>query len=338
MHQGTRITGRRRPPSSPHDALFRGIFAAPARASELLRCLMPARRARRIDWSSVRAVDRSFVDERLRAQQADLIFSARLKGSGTLVYLLLEHKSGPYRLTVVQVARYVMRIWERWLAEHPKARLLPAVLPFVVFHGEHPWCGPRELGQLIDLPHSLRSWRLAQPGFSLRIEQLNPRSVRRLVRRRLPLPSLLPLLHLQAVRGSTDVVALLRRWTGCYRELLSMPDGEPIVRRLVSYVSAVSREDPRRLRAAYLSIDPTTEIHYMTELSLGERLFRKGIRKGIREGKREGQSALLKALLEERFGPLPATVLAKLAAATEADLDRWARRILRARTLAATLN
>jgi len=230
---------------------------------------MGARRARRIDWSSLRAVDRCFVDERLRAQQADLIFSARLKGSGTLVFLLLEHKSWPYRLTVFQVTGYIMRFWERWLAEHPRARSLPAVLPFVVYHGPKPWCRPRELRQVIDLPHSLRSWRRALPSFPFEIEDLNARSVQRLVRRRLPLPSLLPLLHLQAVRGCRDTAALLRRWTGYYRELVSMPGGVPIVRRLVSYVAAVSRDDPRRLRAAYRSIDPTTEVRYMTELTLG---------------------------------------------------------------------
>jgi len=70
-------------------------------------------------------------------------------------------------------------------------------------------------------------------------------------------------------------------------------------------------------------------------------LFRKGVRKGKREGKREGQRegqrALLKALLEERFGPLPRSVSSKLAAATAAELDRWARRTLKCKTLAATL-
>ena len=71
----------------------------------------------------------------------------------------------------------------------------------------------------------------------------------------------------------------------------------------------------------------------MIELTTGERQFRKGIRKG----KRDGQRALLKALLEERFGPLPPAVLSKLDAATAADLDRWARRILKAKTLRATL-
>jgi hypothetical protein len=46
---------------------------------------------------------------------------------------------------------------------------------------------------------------------------------------------------------------------------------------------------------------------------------------------------LLRALLEERFGPLPSSVSSRLAAATAAELDRWARRILKARTLAAIL-
>ena len=141
MRQGTRSLTRRRPPPNPHDALFRGIFATPARAAELLRRLMPTRYARHIDWSSLRAVDRSFVDEVLRTQHADVLFTARLKASGTLVYLLLEHKSGPHRLTVFQVAGYVMRILERWLVDHPKARLLPAVIPFVLFHSRHPWRG-----------------------------------------------------------------------------------------------------------------------------------------------------------------------------------------------------
>src|SRR5262245_55829340 len=94
MHQDTRTRTRRRPPPGPHDALFRSIFGTPVRAAELLCHLVPARWARCIEWPSLRAVDRSFVDAGLRGRQADLIFVARLKGSRTLVYLLLEHKSG----------------------------------------------------------------------------------------------------------------------------------------------------------------------------------------------------------------------------------------------------
>src|SRR5262245_5013633 len=108
MDQGTRTRTRRRPPSGPHDALFRSIFCTPVRAAELLRQLMPARLARRFDWSSLRTVDGSFVDAALRGRHADLLFAVRLKGSRTLVYLLLEHKSGPYRLTVFQVAGYAV--------------------------------------------------------------------------------------------------------------------------------------------------------------------------------------------------------------------------------------
>ncbi|HZN40047.1 MAG TPA: Rpn family recombination-promoting nuclease/putative transposase [Planctomycetota bacterium] len=328
MHK--RSLPKRRQSPSPHDALFRGIFGAPPRAAELLRHLVPWRLERRIDWSSLRAVECIFVDETLRHQKADLLFTARVSGTRTQVYLLLEHKSGPYRLTVFQVARYVVRIWERWLAERPYARSLPAVLPLVLFHGQRRWRGPQQLSKLVALPPSLRSWCGALPEFSFEIVDLNQRGVRRLARTRLPLPSLLPLLHLQEVRGHEDTVALLRRWTGYYRELLAMPGGEPIVRRLVSYVAAVSRDDPLRLRAAYKRIDRTTEANYMHYITTAERMRRKG--------KREGRIDLLKVQLEERFGPLPQAVLSRLAAATAADLDRWARRILKAKTLRTTLS
>ena len=79
MH--TRAPSKRRQAPSPHDALFRGIFGAPLRAAELMRRLVPWRLARRFDWSSLRAVECIFVDETLRDQRADLLFTIRLSGS-----------------------------------------------------------------------------------------------------------------------------------------------------------------------------------------------------------------------------------------------------------------
>ena len=46
---------------------------------------------------------------------------------------------------------------------------------------------------------------------------------------------------------------------------------------------------------------------------------------------------LLPAFILVAVGPLPASALSRLADATAADLDRWARRILKAKTLTATL-
>ena len=46
------------------------------------------------------------------------------------------------------------------------------------------------------------------------------------------------------------------------------------------------------------------------------------------EGRQEGETLLLQRLLTRRFGPLPPEVLVRIAAATEADITRWADRVL----------
>ena len=115
---------------------------------------------------------------------------------------------------------------------------------------------------------------------------------------------------------------LLRRWTILYRKLLATPGGLPIVKRLVSYVAIVSRDDRRLLKATYHDIDRTTK---MTHTTVAERYFRDGARKGRR--------GLLRILLETRFGKLPDRVLERLATATATEIKRWARAVLTAKTL-----
>jgi hypothetical protein len=54
---------------------------------------------------------------------------------------------------------------------------------------------------------------------------------------------------------------------------------------------------------------------------------------GRQEGRLEGEAAVLKRLLIRRFGPLPEWVEPRLTQAGQADLERWADRVLDAPTL-----
>jgi flagellar biosynthesis/type III secretory pathway protein FliH len=53
-----------------------------------------------------------------------------------------------------------------------------------------------------------------------------------------------------------------------------------------------------------------------------------GITKGISQGLAQGQAATLLRQLQKRFGPLPEAVVARITAATQAELDRYTDRIL----------
>ena len=100
--------------ATPHDTLFRLAFGRPSNARDLLRKALPRSIARRIDWRSLRVLDASFIDRRLRKTQADLLFSALLRGRRVLLYVLIEHKSRDDRWTVLQLFTYMGAIWRRY--------------------------------------------------------------------------------------------------------------------------------------------------------------------------------------------------------------------------------
>ena len=65
-----------------------------------------------------------------------------------------------------------------------------------------------------------------------------------------------------------------------------------------------------------------------------DKITRESEAKGKAEGELTGAAKLLLRQLRRRFGVLPKTTAARIAAAPAVDLDRWADRVLDAPTLA----
>lgn len=64
-----------------------------------------------------------------------------------------------------------------------------------------------------------------------------------------------------------------------------------------------------------------------------DRGLKEGRKEGLKEGHKEGQHDLLLRLLRKRFGELPAGVVARIDAADEPSIARWAEQLLTAGTL-----
>jgi hypothetical protein len=115
-----------------HDALFRFVFGEPEQMAELLRIQLPAAVTAAIDWPSLCRIEGTFGDKALQARHSDLLFTASVAGGEVLLDVLCEHKSAPEPLVPLQLARYVVRIHDRWVADHPGTCRLPVVLPFLL--------------------------------------------------------------------------------------------------------------------------------------------------------------------------------------------------------------
>ena len=137
--------------AQPHDALFRYVFGKPVHAASQLQAVLPAALLDRLDLTNLHPVNGSFVDEELTNRHCDVLMRTRLDGRQAFVYLVIEHQSRPDRMMPLRMLRYLLRIWDRYLEEHPKAKRLPMIVPLVVYQGSRRWTHPVELSELLDV-------------------------------------------------------------------------------------------------------------------------------------------------------------------------------------------
>lgn len=328
-----------------HDALFRFVFGEPEQMAELLRARLPASLVAAIDWSTLHRLDGSFVDAALRERQTDILFEAKIGDRTVLLYVVCEHKSRDDRFTAWQIARYEVRVVDQWLALHPEARKLPAVLPFVLHHGDRPWQSPRSPHELVDLDGCSDDvcGFLMPLQMQLRFHLLDLAAMDE---------AQIEAMQVSAVTGLTlRFLQFLRRlppeqaadaihgWRHAVARLLDHRRGQEVLAALFSWWLAgapASQETLRTVMAKIHEENPTMRSALDLLLEMGEeRGLQRGMQQGMQQGLLAGRRAILVEMLTERFGALPPAVQEQLAAADVEAMQRWGQRLLGAPTLAA---
>jgi len=154
---------------SPHDKLFKEAFANPRNAAAEIQSLAPPALVARMDFESLTPLAGSFRDVALADSSSDLLFSLRIAGRNSLVYVLFEHKSATDRWVPFQLLRYMVRIWERCRHDNPELERLPPILPLVVHHNDTGWTAGTGFHDVMDaivndIPELARLTPRADPG------------------------------------------------------------------------------------------------------------------------------------------------------------------------------
>jgi len=309
-----------------HDALFKSTFSQVEHASGELRVLLPPGLVARIDFATLELCPGSFVDEELAQRHTDLLFTAGIAGRPAYIYVLFEHQSTVTPLMPFRLLSYMVRIWSSYLAEHPDAKRLPAILPAVLHHSDTGWTSARAFEELLDIDDDIRS-AIAEyvPRFRFLLDDLSREPEEALRARAMSAFGRLVLLCLQNARNPEQLLAQLGRWAPIWREVARVPHGMAALATVFRYIweahDRISVEELRALIAQEVGKDVEEAIVTAADL-LRE------------EGRKEGQRALLLKLLTTRFGPLPEDFMARLMAARTEEIERWADRVLTAPTLA----
>ncbi len=297
----------------------------PARAAALLRDLLPARIAARVDWSTLAQVAGDRIGELLEERRADLVLSAKVGGRSTYFVFLLEHRSSPDPRMVLRAIEYALVLSNHCLDADPRA-LIPPVVPVVVHHGAEGWTAARSLRELTGLDDDLAE-ALGPNVLSLEllIDDLVRVSPRDIAARRADALTRLVLGMLRDARSAVSVDELLARWTDLVREVVASDPHLDAAFLVFRYIAMVRDERLGGVVDAARRIGPEVEGAAVT---LYERLIEQGMAQGMAQGKSEGKAELVTKLLTLRFGPPSTELVARVRGATEAELDAMAERVL----------
>jgi len=125
--------------SNPHNAFVRGMLERREAALDFFKQYLPADIAKQLDFTTLTILKESFVDKELSQHFSDILYRVKIDEKESYIYLLFEHKSYGDRRVAFQLLRYMVRIWDNYLKHNPRAKRLPVIVPFVLYHGKAKW-------------------------------------------------------------------------------------------------------------------------------------------------------------------------------------------------------
>jgi predicted transposase/invertase (TIGR01784 family) len=98
----------------PHDMMVRAVLRDLPEATSFLQAYLAEDVSQRLNWATLRLLEGSFVDEDLRASEADFLYEIQRVSSedSVWIYVLLEHQSTPDRWMRFRLLKYCCRIWD----------------------------------------------------------------------------------------------------------------------------------------------------------------------------------------------------------------------------------
>ena len=293
-----------------HDKLFKAVFSDPSNAIAHFEGFLPVEIASALDLSEAVHEPGSFVDVALKERHTDLLYRIpwRQKSDGphqesdgphrgVLLFVIFEHQSSIDSLMPYRMLTYAVRVWARWLQEQPEQKLLPPILPLVLYHGDQEWTAATELRELFDVKGVASTAQNALRPFLPKL-QILLHEVAKIPDEQIPGQGVVRLTLLLFKHAQLqDVLDRLPQWEEEFRREVSR--GAPGLRNvalLVEYLFRVNKQVTVEALVDFLT--PMGDDAKEIPMTLGEQLIEQGRQEGRQEGEAVG---LQKGRREEKL-------------------------------------
>ena len=312
-----------------HDRFFKELVSHSDQAGILLHERLPEAIVKCLSDKPPEPVPGSFVEEQLREHLSDRLFKVEtINGQTAFLYILIEHKSTPDDKVGWQLLKYMVEILKEWEKENPHWKRLPAIVPFVFYHGAAEWKIPNEFLHLIDTEEGWEPYLL---NFRFPVMDLGKIPDQQLSEdRRLHVR----LLVMKYATREEEQAAIKEK---LIEALKSAPEE---LRTVLYYLAQTyTRYDEETIKEIIQKVQPEEFDTMMSQFARDitktarQEAFQEGMQQGMERGMQEGEATLLVRQLSRRFHPLPNEITERIYAADPNAIGMWADRILDARSL-----
>ncbi len=293
-----------------HDKFLKRIMFNPDTAAVFFREHLPENWSSRMVSEHLERMPGDFIDEELAEHQTDVLYRVRLTNDKEgMVYILTDHKSSPDYKIVLQLQRYMNKIWLQ-LAEKSNWRPLPEIWPVVIYNGNRSWNVPTNFAGLFETDPENPVQNI--PDFAYHLIDLSQIPDDELSAQRRLRAFLTVMKHIQRpdfLDHTATILAELR--------FLDSVDEETIIRYIIK--KWIKNLDQTTIDALAVYIDPDKKDEIMASI--------------VQEWKAEGKAELLTEQLEHSFGSLSNDIKEKITRADAETIKLWGEKILKASSL-----
>ncbi|TDG94532.1 Rpn family recombination-promoting nuclease/putative transposase [Cardinium endosymbiont of Culicoides punctatus] len=146
----------------PHDMYFKSIFGRTDVMLDFLEYNLPAKIFHKIDKSTLRLTNKSFVHPIGTRGESDLVFQARMDNQDGYIYFVTEHQSKIDKYMPLRFMEYNLKLFRQHLHEHKDCDELPLVLNICVYNGKEAYTGKRSLLSMFKVPELAKSYTFGE--------------------------------------------------------------------------------------------------------------------------------------------------------------------------------
>lgn len=120
--------------NTPHDAFFKQFLMHPDTARDFLDIHLPAEIRGICDLDTLRLESSHSVEESLKEQYSDVLYSVKMQGTSGYIHVLIEHQSTADKKMAFRMMRYAIAAMHRLLKDENGP--LPLVVPLLFYQGK----------------------------------------------------------------------------------------------------------------------------------------------------------------------------------------------------------